>query len=702
MAYHNRNVSNRRTTLLTLQNQPKMIQAIMKGDIHKVKHLISNGESVNESDTEKRSYLHLAAAINADEIVKILLNAGARVDAKDKSNLTPLHRACRNNNDRVASIMKDSGADVNAKDSVNWTTPLHICAAHNAVECATVIIDKVVNIDATDKGGATALHYSAYNGSCDILTFLLKHGSLPNVFDKEDRRPLHWAATLDNNDAIRILIESGAKVNARDKYLRTPLHYASATGSICAVQSLIENGADPMTVDKEGNTALHLACVNGQDDVMDELLAACDLVINAPNFAGLTPLHFSAASYNGTACLEALTAYQGPAIDMNISEPESYGVECPSKVTKLFVNARDKNQRTPLHLAARQGHTNVIEVLLLQDNVDPNMMDKAGMTPLHHAAFFGLSGCVSMLLKSPKAESRTLHDITGRYPYFLASMAGSLECVELLFPPSCRHLLSKLDNFNRNPLHYAAAAGNAHQCLQYLLELKSEHGDPLFSVNQVDIFGRMPLHYASGADGEGRCIKLLLNAGAKLDTPDSEGYFTLNYAAAAGKLGALQNLLAYSTFAWHRVRFKLCPAHSAAFNGHTECLEVLINSGIYEDLHKSMRYAKICGHSAAYQVINYFISNNDSIYFTADEGNMSASDLSMDVLTSSFSSMNLKCSSQSNMASSPSSPLSAPSTLSPSSRRDSHGHLLLNGTKQSNEQLTNGQHSQPHVEQLNA
>lgn len=89
----------------------------------------------------------------------------------------------------------------------------------------------------------------------------------------------------------------------------------------------------------------------------------------------------------------------------------------------------------------------------------------------------------------------------------------------------------------------------------------------------------------------------------------------------AGKLGALHNLLSYSKFAWHRIRFVQCPTHSAAYHGHIECLELLLSAGLFEDLQKSMAYAQQQGEMAAYQAINYYITTNDtSVYFSADEG----------------------------------------------------------------------------------
>lgn len=317
-------------------------------------------------------------------------------------------------------------------------------------------------------------------------------------------------------------------------------------------------------MDRERNTALHLACLNGQDDVMDELLSVGEVILNAPNNIGFTPLHFAASSSSGTACLEALVAYQGNAIDIDDYASSS---AADFNAPKLLVNCRDQFGRTPLHMAAkfgrnvrvqellrvgaeanasdrwmmtplhyavRSGQTQVIETLLSQPDVDANVMDDAGMTALHHAAYYGLSSTVGTLLKSwtcgdtLKTANPVIHDITGRFPHFLAAYSGNVDCLRLLFPAKYGYLITSLDNFERSPLHYAgtcillydvhlaeaifllcaAACENDFQCLQYLLELRKPKekdlnasndnsnrvddpsDEPLFNVNQSDIFGR--------------------------------------------------------------------------------------------------------------------------------------------------------------------------------------------------------------------
>ena len=63
--------------------------------------------------------------------------------------------------------------------------------------------------------------------------------------------------------------------------------------------------------------------------------------------------------------------------------------------------------RTPLHLAAIQGHANAV-LGLLTHNADPNLRDDRGMTALHKAAALGHTGAAEDLLKAKADPERKL------------------------------------------------------------------------------------------------------------------------------------------------------------------------------------------------------------------------------------------------------------------------------------------------------
>ena len=71
----------------------------------------------------------------------------------------------------------------------------------------------------------------------------------------------------------------------------------------------------------------------------------------------------------------------------------------------------DYDRRTPMHLAATEGHEHVV-ALLLEQSVDPSPVDRWGGTPLDDAAKAGHDKIVEMLLRAgatpgPSSPSRT-------------------------------------------------------------------------------------------------------------------------------------------------------------------------------------------------------------------------------------------------------------------------------------------------------
>lgn len=62
------------------------------------------------------------------------------------------------------------------------------------------------------------------------------------------------------------------------------------------------------------------------------------------------------------------------------------------------LNSKDNNSQTPLSLAAERGYGAVVRLLLAKDGVDPDPKDNSGHTPLSFATFGGHKAVVELLL----------------------------------------------------------------------------------------------------------------------------------------------------------------------------------------------------------------------------------------------------------------------------------------------------------------
>jgi len=220
---------------------------------------------------------------------------------------------------------------------------------------------------------------------------------------------------------------------------------------------------------------------------------------------------------------------------------------------------------TPLHAAAKTGHTEIVK-LLLAAAPDVNAQDAVqGNTPLHNAVASGNGEVMELLLARgarvgihDTARGNTpLHDAVGVIRAKAAKAVIDLAMDRGPVPPSTRPasqpgagdpmaavrllLAHKADanspnKAGRTPVHLAAQVkGQAGADLLKLL--LAEGGDP----NRLDVQGQTPLHLAAEADEP--AVATLLAAGAKVDFRDVAGRTPLHVAARANGAGCAALLL---------------------------------------------------------------------------------------------------------------------------------------------------------------
>ena len=82
-------------------------------------------------------------------------------------------------------------------------------------------------------------------------------------------------------------------------------------------------------------------------------------------------------------------------------------------------------------LAAKEGHVNVIE-MLLTEKADPDHEDEDSNTALHFACKAGMSKSAAMLVRSVAPDSVSRQNSEGKSALHLAAGAGLVETTELL------------------------------------------------------------------------------------------------------------------------------------------------------------------------------------------------------------------------------------------------------------------------------
>ncbi|XP_055787239.1 caskin-2-like isoform X4 [Salvelinus fontinalis] len=205
---------------------------------------------------------------------------------------------------------------------------------------------KRLNINYQDSDGFSALHHAALTGTTELLSLLLEAQATVDIKDTNGMRPLHYAAWQGKADSVLLLLRAGASVNTPSQDGQIPLHLSAQYGHYQVSEMLLQHQANPCLLNKANKTPLDLACEFGRLKVA-QLLLSSNMVV---------------------ALLE------GEELD---------GLDSASS-------------NTPLHLAARNGHKDIIR-LLLKAGIDINRATKAG-TSLHEAALYGKTEVVHLLL----------------------------------------------------------------------------------------------------------------------------------------------------------------------------------------------------------------------------------------------------------------------------------------------------------------
>lgn len=203
------------------------------------------------------------------------------------------------------------------------------------------------------------------------------------------------------------------------------IHDASWDGDLQKVTTLLnikENHRLVLSKDKYGYTPLHWAALAGHKDVA-ELILANGADVNAISNKGRIP--WREGELNGRKVVVLLDSNCGCA-PLHIAALNGH----KDVVELLLAKGADVNAnkgRTPLHSAA--GHKEIMELLLLH-GADVNAKASNGETPLHYAARRGEANLAKLLLAH--GADINVKSNKGYTPLYVADREGHKDVVELL------------------------------------------------------------------------------------------------------------------------------------------------------------------------------------------------------------------------------------------------------------------------------
>lgn len=215
-------------------------------------------------------------------------------------------------------------------------------------------------------------------------------------------------------------------------------------------------------------------------------------------------------------------------------------------VPNILPSPIDNRFSTPLHIAASCGATSAVKTLLSRGIQPAACRDDRGATPMHYAALNN-HWSVFALLMTACGQGDQVEDITdneGLSPLLWASLSGAgdfLERYSSAYANGDQPFAEQAPN-GASAAHLAAQAGHLGQ-LRILTSAKRPSASVTCPMEAEDALGLTPLHYAASAGRLEVVRELVALRPGLTHRADLRGYTALHWAARHGQVQVCLALL---------------------------------------------------------------------------------------------------------------------------------------------------------------
>ncbi|KAJ5523945.1 hypothetical protein N7494_010595, partial [Penicillium frequentans] len=361
----------------------------------------------------------------------------------------------------MARFLVKKGAEPDVVLSSGWYgSALAAAASQGHFDIVQFLIEEGANPDLILSCGdyGSVLAAAASRGYLGMAWLQVEKGANPNFILSSGHygSALAAAASRGHLGMARFLVKKGAEpdVVLSSGWYGSALAAAASQGHFDIVQFLIEEGANPDLILSCGDygSALAAAASRGMMDIVQFLVEkGAEPNLMLPN--GIYGSALAAAACEGH--IEVVKIFLQNDANATIADSREYWLTrnatldghndlwgIPLQASAVFPHSA--MGRTPLFFAAKKGHTNIVELLLIH-HASPYIKDYYGSTAIFAAVRNGHVGVVKRLLELQ--ESMDCKDGFGRSLFWWAKMSGNVAIFELLlgYSQNIGFSISKID-----------------------------------------------------------------------------------------------------------------------------------------------------------------------------------------------------------------------------------------------------------------
>uniref|UniRef100_A0A0P4WJ56 FYVE-type domain-containing protein n=1 Tax=Scylla olivacea TaxID=85551 RepID=A0A0P4WJ56_SCYOL len=532
--------------------------------------LTTQGVNCNVVNADGETPLHVSCTVGLPSLTTALLQMGANPNfqtysttptkdkpasndpfAEDTSNgsnspqntntfrETALHRAIKNKNEADIRAILDHKEycesnkadllltpDLNLRDSDDLT-PLGVALGTGQITVAKHLLEAGADINTTNMQGYSLLHLAIQVKNPEVATFLINNGAETNLRTREGLSPLDLCISEGFGEVVGLLCTHNADINAHSGS-DPPLWKALSSNQEDIASILVQHHVDTDNWDDGPEdcqqTLLHRAIDENCEEIAVFLIrSGCDVnAVRRPGPGGLggeeakdlmTPLHLC-CSWGLEDTVQAL-------------------IEHGAKV-----NAKDAENKTPLHHAIENAHTNIISLLLSHPALDLTIRDKAGVTPFA-AAMLRKNNKAAKAILNRESKAAEQYDHKGHNFLHLAIQKKDMESLLFLLSINVDMHTRTQDQHSLTPLHLATTLAGSEMIVRNLL--LAGHG----AIKELTPQKQTVLHLAAAHD-QPQLASIYLDNGVEVDAVDDNLNNALHVAVKEGHLGVVKVLLTES------------------------------------------------------------------------------------------------------------------------------------------------------------